>query len=50
MNGVRHLTWDTGHGLERRSARTSGWIAFLGAIASTGLFWVLVFKRIAEAA
>ena len=22
LNGVRHLTWDTGHGLERKSARS----------------------------
>lgn len=45
LNGVRHLAWDTGHGLERRSARTSGWIAFLGAIAATVLFWVLIVNR-----
>ena len=41
MNGVRHLAWDTGHGLERKSARTSGWVAFLGAVVLTILFWVL---------
>jgi succinate dehydrogenase / fumarate reductase cytochrome b subunit len=44
MNGVRHLTWDTGHGLERKSARASGWVAFLGAIALTTFFWVLVLR------
>ena len=42
MNGVRHLVWDTGHGLERKSARTSGWVAFIGAIVLTIFFWVLV--------
>lgn len=42
MNGVRHLVWDTGHGLERRSARTSGWVAFIGSIVLTIFFWVLV--------
>ena len=45
LNGVRHLTWDTGHGLERKSARLSGWIVFLGAVATTALFWVLLVAR-----
>ena len=44
LNGVRHLTWDTGHGLERQAARLSGWIVFLGAIACTALFWFLVVR------
>jgi succinate dehydrogenase / fumarate reductase cytochrome b subunit len=46
-NGVRHLVWDTGRGLERKAARTSGWIAFLVAVAATLLFWVLVTQRFA---
>lgn len=41
-NGVRHLVWDTGHGLERKAARLSGWVAFLGAVALTIFFWALV--------
>lgn len=45
LNGVRHLAWDTGHGLERRSARASGWVAFLGAVAVTAFFWVLIANR-----
>jgi succinate dehydrogenase / fumarate reductase, cytochrome b subunit len=44
LNGVRHMTWDTGHGLERKAARLSGWIVFLGAIACTALFWFLVVR------
>ena len=50
LNGVRHLTWDTGHGLERKSARLSGWIAFLGAIVATALFWVLIARHSGGAA
>ena len=50
LNGVRHLAWDTGRGLERKSARTSGWIAFLGTVAATGLFWVLALQRYAGGA
>jgi succinate dehydrogenase / fumarate reductase cytochrome b subunit len=44
MNGVRHLVWDTGHGLERASARTSGWVAFLGSVVLTIFFWVLALS------
>lgn len=44
-NGVRHLVWDTGHGLERRSARASGWAAFLSAVALTVVFWIVVAYR-----
>lgn len=50
LNGVRHMTWDTGHGLERKSARLSGWIVFLGAIATTALFWVLIARHLGGAA
>jgi succinate dehydrogenase / fumarate reductase cytochrome b subunit len=50
MNGVRHMTWDTGHGLERKSARLSGWIVFLGAIVTTAVFWFLVLRVHAGAA
>ena len=50
LNGVRHMTWDTGHGLERRPARLSGWIVFLGAVATTALFWLLIARRFGGAA
>lgn len=50
LNGVRHLTWDAGFGLERRSARVSGWVAFLGALAATVLFWALAAQRFAGGA
>ena len=45
LNGVRHMTWDTGHGLERKPARLSGWIVFLGSIATTALFWLLILRN-----
>jgi succinate dehydrogenase / fumarate reductase cytochrome b subunit len=50
VNGVRHLAWDTGHGLERKAARTSGWVAFLGAVALTVFFWMLMMRVIGGAA
>jgi succinate dehydrogenase / fumarate reductase, cytochrome b subunit len=45
LNGVRHMVWDTGHGMERKAARLSGWIVFLGSIATTALFWGLVMRH-----
>jgi succinate dehydrogenase / fumarate reductase, cytochrome b subunit len=50
LNGVRHMTWDTGHGLERKAARLSGWVAFLGALAATALFWFVIALRAGGAA
>jgi succinate dehydrogenase / fumarate reductase cytochrome b subunit len=44
-NGVRHLMWDTGRGLERSAARLSGWIAFLSSVVLTLLFWFLVMRN-----
>ena len=44
MNGVRHLVWDTGHGLERKAARLSGWVAFIGSVVLTIFFWVLALS------
>lgn len=44
VNGLRHLAWDAGVGLEKRSARRSGRIAVIAAllafvIAAWLLFW-----------
>lgn len=50
LNGVRHLTWDTGHGMERKAARLSGWVTFLGALATTALFWSFIVLRAGGAA
>lgn len=50
LAGVRHLAWDTGHGLERKSARLSGWIAFLGSIVLTAFFWFLILHAARGAA
>jgi succinate dehydrogenase / fumarate reductase cytochrome b subunit len=44
MNGVRHLVWDTGHGFEKKQARASGWIVFLGAIVLTAFLWFLLAR------
>jgi succinate dehydrogenase / fumarate reductase cytochrome b subunit len=36
-NGIRHLVWDTGHGLERAQARRSGRVVIVAALALTAL-------------
>src|SRR3954469_22685079 len=34
-NGIRHLVWDTGHGLERAQARRSGAVVVVAALLIT---------------
>lgn|SRR5512138_267398 len=48
LNGIRHLVWDVGYGFERKSARLSGWVTFLSAVAFTALFWFAVASRAVE--
>ena len=36
-NGVRHLVWDTGRGLERKQARASGALVVMAALLLTAL-------------
>jgi succinate dehydrogenase / fumarate reductase, cytochrome b subunit len=36
-NGIRHLVWDTGHGLERAQARRSGAIVIIAATILTAV-------------
>ena len=36
-NGIRHLVWDTGRGLERAQARRSGWLVVVVSLLLTTL-------------
>jgi succinate dehydrogenase / fumarate reductase cytochrome b subunit len=36
-NGIRHLVWDTGRGLERAQARRSGLVVVVAALVLTAL-------------
>ena len=38
-NGVRHLVWDTGRGLEKQQANRSAWFVIAFAIVATAAFW-----------
>jgi succinate dehydrogenase / fumarate reductase cytochrome b subunit len=39
-NGLRHLWWDTGSGLDLRSVYVSGWAVLAGTAVLTILAWV----------
>jgi succinate dehydrogenase cytochrome b subunit len=41
LGGMRHLLWDTGRGLQPRSADVLGWLTIVGSLSLTGLLWVL---------
>jgi succinate dehydrogenase / fumarate reductase cytochrome b subunit len=36
-NGIRHLVWDTGRGLEKSQARASGYVVVVAALVSGAL-------------
>lgn len=38
-NGIRHLCWDTGHGLELTAVYSSGWAVLAGTVLLTVLAW-----------
>ena len=40
-NGIRHLFWDAGYGLELASVYRSGYAVLAGAIALTVLSWAI---------
>ncbi len=44
-NGLRHLWWDTGSGLDLRSVYVSGWAVLVGTAILTVLAWVVVISQ-----
>jgi len=38
-NGVRHLIWDTGRGVEKAQANLSSWTVLISSVALTAVFW-----------
>lgn len=42
LNGVRHLGWDMGHGLDIDAATRSGWLSIIGSLVITGFIWYLL--------
>jgi len=44
-NGVRHLVWDTGHGLDLKSVYVGGWLVLVATVVLTVLTWVVGLAR-----
>ena len=42
LGGIRHLIWDTGRGLDLRSANQLAWANMGGSIVLTVLLWIVV--------
>lgn len=42
-NGIRHLFWDAGRGLELEQAYASGYAVIAGSVLLTGLVWLAAF-------
>jgi succinate dehydrogenase / fumarate reductase cytochrome b subunit len=42
LNGVRHLVWDLGHGLDKEAARQSGIVVVAGSVVLTLLTWITI--------
>ncbi|GBD42193.1 hypothetical protein HRbin39_01582 [bacterium HR39] len=45
LNGIRHLVWDAGQGLEKESAHRSGVLVLIGTVALTVLVWAIVLLQ-----
>ena len=41
-NGIRHLVWDTGRGLEKGQATASAWFVLVTSIVLTAGLWAVV--------
>lgn len=40
LNGIRHLKWDAGFGLEIKSVYRTGYIVIFGAVILTTMIWL----------
>ena len=43
LGGIRHLVWDTGHGLEKHIATTLAWATLIGSLVLTAAIWLGYF-------
>jgi succinate dehydrogenase / fumarate reductase cytochrome b subunit len=42
LNGIRHLVWDTGHGISREAAKRSGVIVVIATAVLTVVTWIAI--------
>jgi succinate dehydrogenase / fumarate reductase, cytochrome b subunit len=47
-NGIRHLVWDTGHGLDLKFTYLGGWFVLGGTAALTLIAWGVVISGWAD--
>lgn len=40
LGGIRHLIWDTGHGLDKVSIEVFAWATIIGSITLTVMLWI----------
>ena len=40
-NGIRHLSWDAGHGFDKERARQTGWLVVAVALIMTVATWIV---------
>lgn len=41
LGGIRHLIWDTGHGLDKVSIEIFAWATIIGSTVLTVLLWIV---------
>lgn len=44
LGGIRHLIWDTGHGLDKTSIEVFAWATIIGSITLTALLWFAGYR------
>ena len=47
-NGVRHLFWDTGKGLDPKTADMTGWAAIVFGAVSAVLIWIIALLGVGQ--
>jgi succinate dehydrogenase / fumarate reductase cytochrome b subunit len=45
FNGIRHLFWDMGKGLEIHAAAKSGWAVVIFSVVLTALSWAMAYHN-----
>lgn len=40
LGGIRHLIWDTGHGLGKTSIEIFAWLTIIGSVVFTIIVWI----------
>lgn len=41
LGGLRHLVWDTGHGLDKHVSTKMAWLVLAGSISLTIIIWAI---------